>query len=155
MSTTTINPITISRSSFTTIKSDVVTLPDDLRQQLTFALFNSPSSIPAIQTSLVCAFQASGFSDHLEQYILDVLRRNPESVPSEGQVLELVIQKLREALVEESGEKGKARATGGRSAEARDLQIPQSLLDAGTEAVKKEMKESLKVEIEDEELDWT
>jgi len=147
--------ITISRSSCTAINNDVLTLPDDLRQQLTSALFNSPSSIPAIQTALVSAFQSSGFSDYLEQYILDILRRNSESVPSEGQVLELVIQKLREALVGEGGEKGKARANGGRMKEARDLQIPQSVLDGGTEAVKKEMKESLKVEIEDDEEDWT
>lgn len=83
------------------------------------------------------------------------MRQDPESVPSEGQVLELVIQKLREALSEESGRKGKARGNGGRNTKSQGLQIPRDLLDKGTEAVKKEMKESLKVEIEDDELDWT
>jgi len=152
---TTANPIIISRSSFTTIDNSVLTLPEDLRQQLTSALFNSPSSIPTIQTALVSTFQSSGFSENLEQYILEILRRNPESVPSEAEVLELVIQKLRESLNREIGGKGCDRASGGRVAESGGLQIPQQVLDEGTEAVKKEMKDSLKVQIEDDEEDWT
>jgi len=149
------NPIVISRSSFTTTNNDVLALPDDLRQQLTSALFNSPSSIPAIQTALVSAFQSSGFSDHLEQYILDLLRQDPQSVPSEGQILELVIQKLRQSLKEETGAKGEARASGGQGAKRGSLQIPQEVLDKGRDAVKKEMKDSLKEQIEDDEEDWT
>lgn len=151
MSTTT-HPITISRPSLTTANNDLLTLPDDLRQQLTTALFDSPSSIPAIQTALVSAFQSSGFSNELERYVLEILRHDSDSVPSETQVLELVIEKLRQNLKEEveGGRNGKQKATGDGN-----LKVPGEVLDAGTRAVKNELQDNLRVQIEDDEEDWT
>ena len=87
------------------------------------------------------------------------MRQDPETVPSEAQVLELLIHRLRESLAQETAETGnrnkKQKSTEESLPGSDGLRVPKDVLDEGIRAVKKEMKESLKVNVEDDEEDWT
>ena len=70
-------------------------------------------------------------------------------MPSNIDVLEMVLQQVRESVSRTQAEKGGSRDSG-----AKGLQIPDAFLQKGQQAVRREL-ERVNVQVEDDEEDWT
>jgi len=141
----------VSATSLTTVNGQILTLPTDLRSSLVSAIYTSPGSIQRIQDTFSTAITSSGFDKQLQQYILEVLRQNPGSVPSNVDVLEMVLQQVRESVTRVQAEKGGNQDSG---AKGSGLQVPDAFLEKGQQAIKRELGR-VNVQVEDDEEDWT
>jgi len=139
----------VSASSLTTVNGQILSLPSALRETLTSAIYTSPGSIQHIQETFTTAISSSGFDIQLQRSILEVLRRNPDSVPSNMEVLEMVLQQVRDSVKRIQAEKG-----GRHDGEAAGLQVPDPFLKKGQQAVRREL-EKVNVQVEDDEEEWT
>ena len=70
-------------------------------------------------------------------------------MPSNIDVLEMVLQQVRESVSRIQAEKGGSRDSG-----AKGLQVPDAFLKKGQQAVRREL-ERVNVQVEDDEEDWT
>jgi len=139
----------VSASSLITVNGQVLTLPTALRERITSAIYTSPGSINHIQEAFSTALTSSGLNTQLQQYIFEVLRQDSDSVPSNIDVLEMVLQQVRESVSRIQAEKGGSRDSG-----AKGLQVPDAFLKKGQQAVRREL-ERVNVQVEDDEEDWT
>jgi len=139
----------VSASSLTTVNGQIPTLPTALRESLVSAIYTSPGSIANIQETFSTAFTSCGLDTQLQQYILERLRQNPNSVPDKTEVLEMVLQQVRESIGRIQAEKGGCRDSG-----TAGLQVPDAFLKKGQQAIRREL-EKVNVQVEDDEEDWT
>jgi len=139
----------VSAPSLATVNGQILTLPSDLRESLVSAIYTSPGSIERIQQTFTSAFTSSGFDAQLQQYILEVLRRNPDSVPSNMEVLEMVLQQVRESITHTQAEKG-----GKYDSKTAVLRVPDEFMKKGQQAIRRELQR-VNVRVEDDEEDWT
>jgi hypothetical protein len=152
---TSATPLTISSSRLTTVNNTLLSLPNPLRDSLTASLFTSSPSIPNIQEAFTSSISSSGFGVTLQKFIVDIFRQDTDNALGEAQVLNLVLQKIRES-VESQARAQKGVETGSLSNDGLrgdSLEVPGSVMMAGSRAVRKEF-DRIGVTVEDDEEDW-